>query len=52
VIFNEPITVNTWHKNGSFDERGLRCNLCELVKDKTTVYLSAHSLGKAIDFNV
>lgn len=52
VIFNKPITINTWHKNGSFDERGLRCNLCELVKDKTTVYLSAHNLGKAIDFNV
>lgn len=52
VIFNKPITVNTWHKDGSFTQRGLRCNLCPLVKNKDTVYMSAHTLGRAIDFNV
>lgn len=31
-------------------QRGLRCNLCELVFEKTGVYLSAHILGKAGDF--
>ena len=52
VIFNKPITVNTWHKGGSFTQRGLRCNMCQLVKDKKQVYISAHILGNAIDFNV
>ena len=52
VIFNKPITINTWHKGGSFTQRGLRCNMCQLVKDKTSIYLSAHILGEAIDFNV
>lgn len=52
VIFNKPITVNTYHKGGSFTQRGLRCNMCQLIKNKNEVYLSAHILGKAIDFNV
>lgn len=52
VIFNKPITINTWHKGGSFTQRGLRCNRCQLVKDKFNVYISAHILGEAIDFNV
>lgn len=34
------------------NQRGLRCNLCELVKDKPSVYLSSHVLGKAGDFTV
>lgn len=33
-------------------QRGLRCNLCSLVKDKLSVYLSAHIFGMAIDFDV
>lgn len=52
IIFNKPITINTWHKGGSFTQRGLRCNMCQLVKDKSSVYISAHLLGEAIDFNV
>lgn len=52
VIFNKPITINTWHKGGSFTQRGLRCNMCQLVNNKTSVYISAHLLGKAIDFSV
>lgn len=34
------------------NQRGLRCNRCELVKDKTSVYLSSHVLGKAGDFTI
>ena len=34
------------------NQRGLRCNRCELVKDKSSVYLSSHILGKAGDFTV
>lgn len=26
--------------------------MCQLVKNKSSIYLSAHRLGKAIDFNV
>lgn len=52
IIFNKPITINNWHKEGSFGQRGLRCNLCSIVNSKKDIYLSAHCLGKAIDFNV
>lgn len=52
VIFKAPITINTYHINGKYDERGLRCNRCSLVCGKKDIYLSAHCLGKAIDFNV
>lgn len=34
------------------NQRGLRCNCCELVRDKGSVYLSSHVLGKAGDFTV
>lgn len=51
-IFNKPITINTWKAGGQFSQRGLRCNMCQLVKSKKSVYLSAHNLGKAVDFNV
>lgn len=54
-LLNKPITVNTWWDMGSFSQRGLRCNLCSLVKDKTLageLYMSAHNLGMAVDFDV
>lgn len=34
------------------EQRGLRCNMCELVKEKKNAYLSSHILGKAGDFTV
>lgn len=34
------------------NQRGLRCNRCELVKGKDSVYLSSHILGKAGDFSI
>lgn len=34
------------------DQRGLRCNLCQIVKDKDELYISSHILGKAGDFTV
>lgn len=51
-LFKRPITVNTWAQKGTLSQRGLRCNRCSLIKDKKTICLSAHALGKAIDFNV
>ena len=40
-IFNKPITINTWKAGGQFSQRGLRCNMCQLVKSKSSIYLSA-----------
>lgn len=37
---------NTFNLN----QRGLRCNLCPIVSNKQSLYLSAHILGKAGDF--
>ena len=51
-VFKCPIVINTWAMKGTLSQRGLRCNRCSLVKDKKSVYLSAHQLGKALDFNV
>lgn len=51
----KPIVVNNWAKGGEYSQRGLRCNTCLLVIEKTDlrkVYLSAHIQGKAVDFNV
>lgn len=53
-ILRVPMIVNTWASGGKFDERGLRSNLCDLVKSKTdkgTLYLSPHMMGAAIDFH-
>ena len=47
-ILQAPMTCN--HKGAN--QRGLRCNMCELVKEKKKVYLSAHILGKAGDFTI
>ena len=52
---NKPITVNNWHKGGKFQQRGLRDNTQSIVQRKTAkgqLYLSAHVLGKAVDFDV
>ena len=45
-ILQVPMTCNT----SSANQRGLRCNMCELVKEKKKNYLSSHILGKAGDF--
>lgn len=47
-ILQLPMTCNYSGAN----QRGLRCNMCELVKEKTKNYLSSHILGKAGDFTV
>lgn len=47
-ILNAPMFCNG---NGGA-QRGLRCNMCNLVKQKTGLYISAHVLGKAGDFTV
>lgn len=51
----KPMTVNNWKNGGQFSQRGLRCNMCQIPRDKTkagVVYMSSHNLGKAVDFDV
>lgn len=47
-ILQAPMVCNTDEAR----QRGLRCNRCELVRGKGSVYLSSHILGKAGDFTV
>lgn len=47
-ILKSPMTCNSDGAN----QRGIRCNLCEIVKSKPSVYVSSHILGKAGDFTV
>jgi len=47
-ILQAPMICN----NSTAHQRGLRCNMCELVKSKTSSYLSSHIFGKAGDFTV
>lgn len=49
-ILKKPMYCNN-HSAGAY-QRGLRCNMCSLVKNKASVYLSSHILGKAGDFTV
>lgn len=52
---DKPITINNWVWGGNFDQRGLRENTCPIVFDRTMndqIYLSAHVLGMAFDFDV
>lgn len=51
-IINKPMIVNNWYNKGQYSQRGLRCNMCSLVRSKNSVYVSAHCLGKAVDFVV
>jgi hypothetical protein len=52
---NKKIFINNWQVHGEYDERGLRCYKCNIVKYKMLdykMYMSAHLLGKAADFEV
>lgn len=47
-ILQRPMMCNY----AGMHQRGLRCNKCELVAEKRSVYLSSHILGKAGDFTI
>lgn len=49
-IIQKPMYCNN-HKRGQH-QRGIRCNMCEMVKEKDYPYMSAHVLGKGADFSV
>lgn len=52
VIRRDILQVPMICNHGTQLQRGLRCNMCELVAEKDSVYLSSHILGKAADFTV
>lgn len=53
LIIRRDILQKPMYCNGNaIKQRGLRCNLCPLVKEKGNVYLSSHILGKAGDFTI
>lgn len=52
---DRPFRANDWYWGGRFSQRGLRSNRTRIVSRKTRLkrlYLSAHTMGKALDFNV
>ena len=52
---NRPMYINNWVWGGDKTQRGLRCNVCRIVREQSNLekpYLSAHVLGKGVDFNV
>ena len=49
--WGRAIIVNNWAKGGNLKQCGLRSNLDDLVKNKKTLYLSAHCMGKAVDMH-
>lgn len=49
-ILKVPLICNSY--SSGLTQRGLRCNLCNIVKEKTTdnvLYLSAHPFGMGLD---
>lgn len=47
-----PLTINTYHKGGIYDERGNRCNMCDITRNRSRkgiMYLSGHVFFKAFD---
>ena len=47
-ILQMPMVCN----HDGAEQRGLRCNMCKMVKEKKAAYLSSHRLGRAGDFSV
>lgn len=50
VIRRDILKVPMYCNSKTAHQKGLRCNMCQLVKEKKEVYVSAHILGKAGDF--
>jgi len=51
VLRRDVIKLPLYCNSKTQKQRGLRCNMCPEVKNKKSVYLSAHCLGKAVDLN-
>ena len=51
IIRRDIIKMPMYCNSRSQHQRGLRCNMCQMVKSKTSVYLSSHIFGKALDLS-
>lgn len=49
--FGSAIVINSWLFGGQTTQCGLRSNMDSLVKEKKTLYCSAHCMGKAFDLH-
>ena len=48
----KSLTINDWcFGRSNFSQCGFRSNLDPMVKDKKTLYCSAHCMGKAVDLH-
>ena len=52
VIRRDILKKPMWCNSSTKHQRGLRCNMCQMVKEKKAVYLSSHLFGKAGDFTI
>lgn len=54
-VFGTSMLINNYHMKGTLSQRGLRCNICNIPKEKTLknlIYLSAHPNGAGFDADV
>ena len=52
TVLKIPLIINDYKWGGSVTQRGFRCNICQIPKDKTIknqIYLSAHCNGAGVD---
>ena len=49
VIRTQIVKMPLYCNGKKQHQRGLRCNMCQEVKSKRSVYLSSHIFGKALD---
>lgn len=52
VIRRDILRLPMWCNSKTAHQRGLRCNRCQMVREKTAAYLSMHVFAKAGDFTV
>ena len=52
VIRRDILQMPMMCNHDGAEQRGLRCNMCKMVKEKKAAYLSSHILGRAGDFSV
>lgn len=52
VVRRDILKKPMWCNSTTKKQRGLRCNMCQMVKEKKAVYLSSHLFGKAGDFSI
>jgi len=51
-ILKVPLIINDWFFGGKHTQRGLRCNICQLVRDATSAnrnYMTSHGMAKGFD---